>query len=169
MGEAPRVAAEKGGKEVTLAVLAGTLTLVVVFFPVTFLYGVSKFLFSALALAVVLSLFASYAVAMSVVPLFCSRFIRSAHGAHDSEGKAASKRLSLLDRFNAWFNPKFEGFLNFYDRVISIVLRRPVSVLVGLTVIIVVSLFLFPLLDFSFFPRTDPGQFVMNVKLPSGT
>ena len=60
LGEPPAVAAEKGGREVALPVLAATLTTVVVFFPVTFLYGVSKFLFSALALAVVLSLFASY-------------------------------------------------------------------------------------------------------------
>ena len=60
-----------------LPVLAATLTTVVVFFPVTFLYGVSKYLFSALALAVVLSLFASYAVAMTVVPLFCARFMKS--------------------------------------------------------------------------------------------
>ena len=51
--------------------LAATLTTVVVFFPVTFLSGVSKFLFTALALAVVLALFASYFVAMTVVPLFC--------------------------------------------------------------------------------------------------
>ena len=56
----PEVAAEKGGREVALPVLAATLTTAVVFFPVTFLYGVSKFLFTALALAVVLSLFASY-------------------------------------------------------------------------------------------------------------
>ena len=71
------MAAEKGGREVALPVLAATLTTVVVFFPVTFLYGVSRFLFSALALAVVLSLFASYVVAMTVVPLFCARFIKS--------------------------------------------------------------------------------------------
>ena len=72
---------EKGGQEVALPVLASTLTTIVVFFPVTLLYGVSKFLFSALALAVVLSLLASYVVAMSVVPLFCSRFIGRQHGA----------------------------------------------------------------------------------------
>ena len=77
LGEPPEVAAEKGGAEVALPVLAATLTTVVVFFPVTFLYGVSKFLFSALALAVVLSLFASYIVAMTVVPLFCARFIKA--------------------------------------------------------------------------------------------
>ena len=74
MGEPPRVAAETGGKEVALPVLASTLTTAVVFFPVTLLAGVSKFLFSAMALAVVVSLFASYFVAMTVVPLFCARF-----------------------------------------------------------------------------------------------
>ena len=46
MGESPEVAAERGGKEVQLAVLAATLTTVIVFFPVTFLYGVSRFLFT---------------------------------------------------------------------------------------------------------------------------
>ena len=50
MGEPPEVAAERGGQEVALPVLAATLTTVVVFFPVTFLYGVSRFLFTALAL-----------------------------------------------------------------------------------------------------------------------
>ena len=78
MGSLPQVAAEAGGNEVSLAVLAATLTTVVVFFPVTFLYGVSKFLFTALALAVVISLFASYFVAMTVIPLFCSRFLKQA-------------------------------------------------------------------------------------------
>jgi multidrug efflux pump subunit AcrB len=73
MGAEPMKAAEIGGTEVNMAVLAATLTTVVVFFPVTFLYGVSKFLFTALALAVVISLFASYLVAMTVIPLFCSR------------------------------------------------------------------------------------------------
>ena len=85
LGETPEVAAEKGGREVALPVLAATLTTVVVFFPVTFLYGVSQFLFTALALAVVLSLFASYVVAMTVVPLFCARFIK-AHGHHGDAG-----------------------------------------------------------------------------------
>jgi multidrug efflux pump subunit AcrB len=171
MGESPAVAAEKGGQEVALPVLASTLTTIVVFFPVTMLYGVSKFLFSALALAVVLSLLASYAVAMTVVPLFCAQFIKGHHGG-STEGKeihAKPRRPSLFDRFNEWFNRQFVSFLNGYDRVISVVLRRPVAVLVFMTGLIVVSLFIYPLLDFSFFPRTDAGQFVMNVKLPSGT
>jgi multidrug efflux pump subunit AcrB len=59
LGEDPKVAAVKGANEVALAVLAIMLVAVVVFFPVTLLFGVSKYLFSALALAVVLALFAS--------------------------------------------------------------------------------------------------------------
>ena len=81
MGESPEVAAEKGGAEVALPVLAATFATVVVFFPVTFLYGVSQYLFTALALSVVLSLFASYVVAMTVVPVFCANFIKG-HGGH---------------------------------------------------------------------------------------
>src|SRR6185437_2391794 len=49
LGETPEIAAERGGREVALPVLAATLTTAVVFFPVTFLYGVSRFLFGALA------------------------------------------------------------------------------------------------------------------------
>jgi multidrug efflux pump subunit AcrB len=95
--------------------------------------------------------------------------------ARDELRRAQSVRDGLegpgdpLDRFNAWFNPKFESFLNGYDWVIARVLKRPVAVLFLLGCLIVVSLFLFPLLDYSFFPRTDPGQFMMNVKFPSGT
>jgi multidrug efflux pump subunit AcrB len=177
LGEDPAVAAEKGGHEVALPVLASTLTTIVVFFPVTMLYGVSRFLFSALALAVVLSLLASFSVAMTVVPLFCARFIDAHHVTHheapdteDSlEPPARRKRRGLLETFNDWFNPRFERFLQLYDRVIAWVLKRPVAALVFLSVLIVASLFLYPHLDFAFFPRTDPGQFVMNIKLPSGT
>jgi multidrug efflux pump subunit AcrB len=168
LGEEPAVAARKGGAEVTLPVLASTLTTIVVFFPVTLLYGVSKFLFSALALAVVLSLLASFTVAMTVVPLFCARFISAKDVGHGHAGQASARR-GPLQRFNDWFNPKFGQFLDFYDRIISVVLKRPVSVLFLLSGIIVLSLFMFPLLGLSFFPRTDPGQFMMNLKLPSGT
>ncbi len=76
MGEPPRAAAEKGGMEVSLAVLAATSTTSIVFFPVTFLSGVSKYIFTPLALGVVLSIFASYIFAMTVVPLFCATFVR---------------------------------------------------------------------------------------------
>jgi HAE1 family hydrophobic/amphiphilic exporter-1 len=163
LGEAPEVAAEKGGREVALPVLAATLTTAVVLFPVTLLYGVSKYLFSALALAVVISLGASYVVAMTVVPLYCARFIKApAHaGGHAP--------VSWGGRFNHWFNGRFEAFLKVYDHAVNFVLNRPAQVLIGFTILFALTFLLVPLLGVSFFPRTDPGQFMMNIKLASGT
>ena len=175
IGEAPMVAAEKGGREVALPVLAATLTTVVVFFPVTFLYGVSKFLFSALALTVALSLFASYFVAMTVVPLFCAHFLKAPahHGSPASEKPVTvdhpKGRITLGERFNVWFNGRFEWFLTYYDRLVAVVLRRPGATLAGFGVFFGLTLALFPLVGLSFFPRTDAGQFVVNLKAPSGT
>jgi multidrug efflux pump subunit AcrB len=165
MGESPGVAAESGGKEVALPVLAATLTTAIVFFPVVFLYGVSKFLFTALALAVVLAMFASYFVAMTVVPLFCAKWIK-APAAHDS---AAHGPRSATERFNGWFNAKFQAMLTKYDWAIARALKRPKFTVVGLTGVFVLSLFLLPLLGLAYFPRTDPGQFVINLKTPTGT
>src|ERR1700747_1342752 len=127
-GEAPAVAAEKGGREVALPVLAATLTTAVVFFPVIFLYGVSRFLFTALALSVVLSLFASYVVAMTVVPLFCAKLIR-AHGTHSPAERALSDESpkSQMQRFNSWFNHRFHAFLNRFDAAQAKTLARPVA------------------------------------------
>ncbi len=141
MGAAPEAAAETGGAEVSLAVLAATLTTVVVFFPVTFLYGVSKFLFSALALAVAISLFASYFVAMTVIPLFCSRFLKAVphadgHNAeYEIEPTSAASR-SWWDRFTAGFNRQFNRLLDFYEYWVKRALLRP-----GLTVLVLAAPF----------------------------
>ncbi|HEY1717055.1 MAG TPA: efflux RND transporter permease subunit [Verrucomicrobiae bacterium] len=164
LGEKPEVAAERGGQEVALPVLAATLATVVVFFPVTFLYGVSRFLFTALALSVVLSLFASYFVALTVVPLFCAKFIKGHHG-HETEGTPKS----FGQRFNAWFNRKFNGMLDGYDRSVKFALLRPLATVIGITGIFILSLGLYPLIGEAYFPRTDPGQFVINLKAPTGT
>jgi len=94
-GVPAREAAERGGQEVALPVLAATLTTAVVFFPVTFLYGVSRFLFSALALAVIIALAASYFVALSVVPLFCARFLKDPHETAVRLTRADCRRMLL--------------------------------------------------------------------------
>jgi multidrug efflux pump subunit AcrB len=166
MGEPPEVAAEKGGQEVSLAVLAATLTTAIVFFPVIFLYGVSRFLFVALAMAVVLSLLASYLVAMTVVPLFCAKLIRK-HQADEEvgEGSIGARFGSIATKFNFYF----DKMLGKYDRTLSTALLKPVGTVVGLAGISILCLSMYPLLGVAFFPRTDPGQFVVNVKAPSGT
>ena len=165
MGESPALAAEKGGREVALAVLAATLTTAIVFFPVVFLYGVSRFLFTALALGIVLSLGASYFVAMTVVPLFCAQFIHTAHEI-GAEGGAPT---GLLQRILRPFNRVYEAVLKIYDRAIVASLARPKLTVAAIMGAFCLSLALSPLLGVSFFPRTDPGQFVINIKAPTGS
>jgi multidrug efflux pump subunit AcrB len=176
LGEPPEVAAERGGQEVSLAVLAATIASAVVFFPVTFLYGVSRFLFSALALAVVLALFASYFIAMTVVPLFCARLIKGPqHGAEhkgtgeDSLAPATQPRLSRGARFNEAFNQKFHQMLDWYEAKVDQYLLRPWLVVGAIMGVFLLSLLIFPLLGVAFFPRSDAGQFVISMKAPTGT
>jgi multidrug efflux pump subunit AcrB len=179
MGESPTEAAVRGGKEVQLAVLAATFSTCIVFFPVVLLFGVSKYLFTALALAVVLALFASYLVAMTVVPLFCAMFITvdPGHLQHGpvavEEGLESSIRKKrkiqvfrvVIDKFNLGFHK----LQTKYERAIAICLNRPLLVVAIFSLFVICSFALYPLLGKAFFPRTDPGQFVVNVKVPAGT
>jgi multidrug efflux pump subunit AcrB len=162
MGKSPAEAAEVGGAEVALPVLAATLTTAVVFFPVTFLYGVSRFLFSALALAVVISLAASYIVAMTVVPLFCARLLKA--GSHSHGGGAGWGA-----RFNAAFDRWFGRVLDLCGSGVRFALGRPAATVAVLLVACLSSVLLVPALGLAFFPRTDAGQFVVNLKAPPGT
>jgi len=173
MGSSPAVAAEQGGAEVNLAVLAATLVDVVDFFPVTFLYGVSKFLFSALALAFCLSLMASFVVAMTVIPLFCSKYLKGVHHEiprQDSEeGSVGHEKLSWGGHFNEWFNRNFNKLLDHYERWVRAALKFPALTVVALMGLFVASFAIYPFLGLAFFPQTDAGQFTINMKAPTGT
>jgi len=161
MGKSPQEAAEIGGNEVALPVLASTLTTAIVFFPVVFLYGVSRYLFTALALAVVISLFASFFVALTVVPLFCSRLLKAHTHGH---------RRSFFGRFVQWFDGRFEALLRGYAFAVGrTALTRPALTLFGILAACGLSYAIFPLLSVSYFPRTDAGQFVISIKTPAGS
>ena len=178
MGESPEVAAEVGGREVQLPVLAATFTTAIVFFPVALLYGVSRYLFTALALAVVFSLFASYLVAMTVVPLYCARFIKpsQAHASEAAEIEAEGypehetvKRTSFFQKIVRTFNDRFQRMLEWYVISVNKTILRPVASTIGILGAVVLTFALYPLIGKAYFPRTDPGQFVINIKCPSGT
>lgn len=158
LGEKPEVSAARGGREMALPVLAATLTTAVVFLPVTLLHGVSRFLFSALGLAVVLSLAASYVVALTVVPLFCARYIRNPH----LEGHGGNPVSAAFNRF-------FGTVLDAYERRLRRVLARPARAVGAILGLFALSLGLIPWVGVAYFPRTDPGQFVINLKAPTGT
>jgi multidrug efflux pump subunit AcrB len=166
-GASPDKAADEGGSEVSLAVLAATVATSIVFFPVFLLNGVSRYLFTDLALGVLICIFASYFFSMTLVPLFCAKFINlhEEHGETETRKKRSPLRRTL-DRFNI----HFQRLLDRYEVLAYRTLKRPgftaVVLLCGTAIILVV---LTPLLGRAYFPRTDPGQFIINVKMPSGT
>jgi multidrug efflux pump subunit AcrB len=180
MGSDSVKASQEGGKEVQLAVLAATFSTAIVFFPVVLLTGVSKYLFTALALAVVIALFCSYVVAMTVVPLFCSKFVK--HTGHETEHESASEddpvpehmrgnhgRKNIFAKIVYGFNEGFEWLQGRYDGAIKYCLDRPATVVIIFAIFVALSFALSPFLGRAYFPRTDPGQFVISVKAPTGT
>jgi multidrug efflux pump subunit AcrB len=187
-GAPPVDAAEKGGMEVALAVLAATSTTSIVFFPVSFFYGVSKYLFTDLALGVVLSIFASYIFAMTVVPLYCAKFIRVERHSHEHSGhehpsaeepraEGPTEQLVITKGKKGWlativrrFNELFLRMLDYYEKQVTRALVRPgrtAAIILGAIVLMIAVLF--PFVGQAYFPRTDPGQFVINIKAPTGT
>ncbi|MBL8212877.1 MAG: efflux RND transporter permease subunit [Bryobacterales bacterium] len=156
-------AARDGAQEVALPVFASTITTAVVFLPVAFLTGISRDLFMALAFMVVLSLLASYVVSMTIVPLLCARLTNLYHD-HDHASKA-----ELVGGWFYSFNRAFLSVLMMYDRMLRSALTRPYAFLFSLVVMFSLPFLLYPRLGTSFFPRTDAGQFVINLKAPSGT
>ena len=161
MGEEPKVAALDGAQEVALPVLASTITTCIVFVPVMFLFGVAKYLFSALALAVVLSMMASYIMAMSVIPIYCARFLNaeSAKAAESTGGSGLAAR----------FNRVYDRFSHRYEKALTHALDHKFLVMFAAALLFAVSVAMYPLLGTELFPETDAGTFTINFHAPPGT
>jgi HAE1 family hydrophobic/amphiphilic exporter-1 len=160
-GKPAMQAARDGAEEVALPVFASTVTTCIVFFPVMFLFGVAKYLFSALALAVVLSMFASYVMAMTVIPIFCARFLTAADAkaAEHTEGRGPL----------AAFNRGYERFAGSYERQLERALNHKLIVISAVAILFMASLLIYPLLGTELFPETDAGTFTINFRAPAGT
>jgi hydrophobic/amphiphilic exporter-1 (mainly G- bacteria), HAE1 family len=128
--------------------------------------GVSKFLFGTLGLTVVLSLLASYLVAMSVVPLFCALFIVRSEG---SSQKRTGRVQAMLRRVHTDFSSRFNQLIERVDCLQASALQKPALVVAAVLALTAASSFLVPAVGVAFFPRTDAGQFVINVKAPVGS
>ncbi len=158
-GREPAVAVREGADEVALPVLAITLTTCIVFFPVMFLFGVAKYLFSALAFAVVLSIAASYVIAMTVIPIYCARFLTTA------EARAIEAGRGLFSGFRR----RYEQFSRHYEGWLSFALDHKWYVIGGVSLLFMVSMAMYPLLGTELFPQTDAGAFTINFRAPPGT
>jgi len=160
MGKVPLAAAKDATEQVAMPVIVSTITTVVVFFPVVFISGLGRFLFSPLALSVAFAMAASYVLAMTLIPAYSSRFLRP-----EKEDAAAEplKRLSF-----AALAGKLEGLKEVYERWLRRALGHRKTVLAAAALAFAGALALYPLLGKELFPPIDAGQFTILIHGPSG-
>jgi multidrug efflux pump subunit AcrB len=158
-GETPWKAAWKGAAEIANAVMVATITMCIVFAPVSLMTGIGKFLFTPLALAVVFALASSYVMAMTLVPAAC-RYFMTAHASHGVEGHSVKK---------SWFERGYDRFQALYERMLGLCMRHRGISLLAMTGVIVASFALAPLIGTELFPEVDSGQFIVLMRAATGT
>jgi HAE1 family hydrophobic/amphiphilic exporter-1 len=158
MGKDRMTAAIDGSEEVWSAILASTLTHIAVFVPMLFLTGVSSIMFGQLAAVVSFSLAMSLLVAVTIVPVLCSRLLDPPH-----EMKARAGKFSrTIDRW-------LDNLDDFYARMLRLALaHRPTVFATGL-VLFLVALVLMRGIGFEFQPQTDEGEVQVDVELAVGS
>ncbi|MBI2221175.1 MAG: efflux RND transporter permease subunit [Acidobacteria bacterium] len=148
-------------EEVWSAILASTLTHIAVFIPLLFLTGVASILFTQLSIVVIFSLSMSLFVAVTVVPVLCSMFLKLPRAAADRRGPFA--------RLHAWSERALNGMDERYRQLIHAALHhRPTVIGVG-TGLFVLALALLPTLGFELMPQADEGEVTVDAELPVGT
>jgi hydrophobe/amphiphile efflux-1 (HAE1) family protein len=158
MGKKPLQAALLGAQEVAMPVLASTIATVVVFFPVVYLTGIAKQLFTPLSLAIVFTLVASYFVAMAVVPPLAAKVFQSSL---ESSVGAYSKVMNILGR---GIHSLDQG----YATALRFVLGKRLIALAVILVAFVFGIRILGSVGTEFFPKTDESQFQGFIKGPLG-
>jgi CzcA family heavy metal efflux pump len=148
MGKAPLQAALDAALEVAQPVLVIVFTICVVFFPVVFLFGIGRFLFTPLALAVTFAMAASYVMALTIVPVCGARFLKA-----------------RADHRATWF----DAVRNLYGRMLDGILRAKAVVVLLVLAVFGGSLLLYERIGKELFPQVDSGQFTIRARATSGT
>ncbi len=161
-GETRAEAASVGAMEVGPAIIAATITTLVIFLPIVFVEGVSGVLFRDLAWVIVFALGCSLFVSLSVVPMLCSRLLRS----REEERRGQSPWIrGMLD----WSGRRIEALENTYRRTLRFVLDHRAAT-VGWTVVLLAgSIALFPFIGTEFLPPSDEGEVRVTGEMEVGT
>jgi len=148
------VAAEKGALEVTTAVVASSLTNVVVFLPIAFLSGLVGQFFREFGMVQIFATLIALSVAFTMLPMLASRFLGGTGKVFSSQQKSEQQFV----RIREW-----------YGSVLSRILKKPLFVFCMVLVLLIASLSLFPLIGSEFQPSTDQGISTIDVRMPPGT
>ncbi|MGH9373730.1 MAG: efflux RND transporter permease subunit [Vicinamibacterales bacterium] len=161
MGKDRMQAAIDGGEEVWSAILASTLTHIAVFVPLLFLSGVSSVMFKQLAIVVMFSLAMSLFVAVTIVPVLCSRVLRLPPPIEQRKG-LTGRLFTASERVLSGIDDGYRGILH---RALH---HRP-SVLGFGAAAVVMAVLMVPSIPFELMPQTDEGEVQVSAELPPGT
>jgi len=161
-GEAPEHASVEGAREVGTAIVASTITTLVIFLPLIFVRGVSGILFKELAYVIIFALICSLTVALTLVPMLASRLLTS--------GKPHIKKaVSRTNRWAAAAISVFGGLENAYLDLLRWTLGRRLVTVLAAAAMLGASLLLLPLIGSEFLPPSDEGEVRVAGKMEIGT
>ncbi len=160
-GASPRDAAIRGGDELTAAVIASTLTTLVVFLPLIFTRGVSGALFKQLAYVVAFALLCSLVVALTLVPMFAARLLTE-----DSNAPKDPKRWTV--RLFALSEKVFTGVESWYGKSLGKALDAPGTLMGTVLLMMLASLLCLRGIGFELMPAADEGELRLNIKMEPG-
>lgn len=152
-GKSKKEASIEATKQIGLAVVGCTVTLILAFLPLVFLPEDAGDFIRSLPMAVIFTVLASLFVSLTIVPFLASRLLKN----HTNpEGNIFMRALRKL-------------ISGSYSKVLKIALDRPLATLAFTLVLFVGSLMLFPVIGFSLFPKSEKPQFLINLETPNGT
>ena len=160
-GHPQREAILDGAAQIAIPALVSTLCICIVFLPMFFLAGVSKFLFVPLAEAVVFAMLASYILSRTLVPTLAMYLLKAKE---QSNGKPG-----FLTRFQRGFEKGFERLRLSYQLFLTTVVHRRVIFISAFLGVCLSMFLLVPWLGQNFFPSSDNGEFILHMRLKSGT
>jgi len=162
MGATPMEAAKSASREIGLAVMAVTFTIVAVFIPVAFMPGIVGRFFYQFGITISAAVLVSLFVAFSLTPMLSSRWLRKEDEELKPEGNILDKALYYFNHFFDISSAKYRTALNWALRHRKTIVFSSITVFVG-------SIMLLGILGGEFFPRTDNAQFNISVKASPGS
>ena len=145
-GETPLVAAYKGSKQITFAIIATTLILVAVFLPLIFIEGIAGTLFKETAIALSFAIVVSSLVALTLSPMLGSKFL-------DKKNKSNFVVI--------WFSKFFNGFSNFYSETLVFWLNKKKTIITFIILMIIGSGTLYNYIKKELLPLEDRGTYLV--------
>jgi multidrug efflux pump subunit AcrB len=171
LGKPVTVAILDGASQIATPAIVATLAICIVFFPVVLLYGPARYLFTPLAMAVVLAMLASYVLSRTLVPTLARMLMRGEHHYpdHDDGPPPASAWGRFAQGFNQRRDRAFDRFQEAYGRALSVLLRHRAFSVTVFVLVAVATAFLPMVVGTDFFPTVDAGLMKLHFRAPAGT